>query len=61
MFFQVNFHEEKGDKFRMSHTTEAGSAEDAFDEVEELFPGCEVLTAIPIFNGRYCPSGNCEE
>ncbi len=61
MLYQVSFHEEKGDKFQMNRTTEADCAESAFDEIEDLYPGCEVLTAIPVFNGRYCPSGNCEE
>lgn len=60
MMYQVSFRE-RGDKFRECITTEASCAEDAFDTVEDMYPEYEMISAIPIFNGRVCLNGNCED
>ncbi len=62
MMYQVSFRE-RGDKFRECITTEASCAEDAFDFAEEMYPEpvYEMISAIPIFSGRGCLNGNCED
>lgn len=45
--FTVSLKEEQGDKFTLVFNCLASDPDDAFDQANEAYPGCELLTAIP--------------
>jgi hypothetical protein len=46
LFFRVGLHVEPGDKFVAVHDCLAADADDAQEQAERAYPGCEVVTVL---------------
>ncbi|QKE37420.1 hypothetical protein [Ferrovum myxofaciens] len=61
MLYSVKMRE-KDERFpKHAVNLEADSVKEVFGIAEEMFPGLEMIGATPIFAGRVCQNGNCEE